>query len=165
MEMKKKDLDFNQTLQIKLDSLRTAKKIVLSTCSNNRVTSRVVDCACHDKTIYFLTWSHHTKCTQIKENPNVALCYENLQIEGVAEIKGNPLLETNKAHSNKYREKQPEIYDEYVKYNGMVIVKVDIGSIHSWEGRQDGGSGYFLDIVDISKKIAFKLNAEDQKMY
>jgi len=163
--MEKKDLNFKQTLQTKLDFLRTVKEIVLSTCSNDRVTSRVVDCACHDKTIYFLTWSHHTKCIQIKENPNVALCYKNLQIEGVAEIKGNPLLETNKDHSNRYRAKQPEIYNKFVKYDGMVIVKVDIRSIHSWEGWQDESNGNFLDIVDISKEIAFRINAEDQKVY
>jgi len=163
--MEKKNLNFKQILQTKLDFLSTAKEIVLSTCSNDRVTSRAIDCACNDKTIYFLTWSHHTKCIQIKENPNVALCYKNLQIEGVAHIKGNPLLEINKAHSNQYRAKQPEIYDEFIKYDGIVIVMVDIRSIHSWEGWQDGSNGYLLDIVDISKEIAFRISAEDQKMY
>ena len=163
--MKKKDLDFKQTLQTKMDFLGTVREIVLSTCSNDRVTSRIVDCACYDKTIYFLTWSHHTKCIQIMENPNVALCYKNMQIEGVAEIKGSPLSETNKDYSNKYRAKQPEIYDRFVEYDGMVIVKVDIRSIHSWEGWHDESNGYFLDIIDISKQIAFRINAEDQKMY
>ncbi len=74
-------------------------------------------------------------------------------------------METNKDHSNRYRAKQPEIYNEFVKYDGMVIVKVDIRSIHSWEGWQDESNGYFLDIVDISKEIAFRINAEDQKVY
>ena len=46
-----------------------------------------------------------------RRHQNVALCYKNLQIEGVAEIKGSPLLESNKALSNKYRAKQPKIYD------------------------------------------------------
>ena len=163
--MKKKDLDFKRTLQKKMDFLSAAKEIVLSSSSNDRVTSRVVDCACYEKTIYFLTWSHHTKCIQMKENPNVALCYKNLQIEGVAEIKGSPLLESNKDHSNRYRAKRPNIYDRFVEYDGMVIVKDDIKSIHSWEGWHDGNNGYYHDIIDISKKIAFRINAEDQKMY
>jgi general stress protein 26 len=164
-EMEKKDLDFKETLQTKLDVLEGARQIVLSTCSNNRVTSRVVDCACYNEKIYLLTWAHHTKCIQIEENPNVALCYDNLQIEGVAEIKGSPLIKSNTAHSNKYRAKQPEIYDKFAEYDGMVIIKVDIKSIHSWEDWQGESNGYFLDIVDISKRQAFRINAEDRKMY
>ena len=99
--MDKKDLDFEQALQEKLNILSMVPAVVLSTCSKNRVTSRVVDIACCDNTIYFLTWRHHTKCVQIMENPKVAMCHKNLQIEGLAEIKGSPLLESNKIHSDK----------------------------------------------------------------
>ena len=163
--MDKKDLDFERAFQEKIKILETAKQAVLSTCSNERVTSRVVDIACCDNTIYFLTWSHHTKCLQIKENPKVAICYGNLQIEGLAEIKGSPLLGSNKIYSDKYKEKQPNLYDQFVKFNGMVIVKVDITSIHSWEDWDQESRGFFIGIIDILKKIAFRINAENQQIY
>ena len=99
------------------------------------------------------------------ENPIVAICYGNLQIEGLAEIKGSPLLESNKIYSDKYKEKQPNLYDQFVKFDGMVIVKVDITSIHSWENWDEESKGFFIGIIEIPKKIAFKINAEDQKIY
>jgi general stress protein 26 len=163
--MDKKDLDFERTLQEKFELLETGKRAVLSTCSNDRVTSRVVDIAFCDNTIYFLTWSHHTKCIQIMENPKVAICYKNLQIEGLAEIKGSPLLKSNKLHSAKYMEKQPNLYDQFVKFDGMVIVKVDITSINSWEDWDEESKGFFISIIDIPNKMAFKINAEDQRIY
>ena len=163
--MDKKDLNFEQSLQDKIEILETATEAVLSSCSDKRVTSRVVDIACCGKEIYFLTWNHHTKCIQIRENPNVAICYKNLQVEGLAEIKGSPLSEKNKIHSDKFRAKQPLTYDQFAKLEGMVIVKVDMTSIHSWEGWDKESKGFFIDIIDISKKVAFRINAGDQKRY
>ena len=66
--MKKISLNFRQTLEAKLEILKTAKEIVLSTSYNDNVTSRIIDCAIEEDTIYFLSWKHHTKCEQIKKN-------------------------------------------------------------------------------------------------
>lgn len=159
--MNRKNLDFENELEKKLNLLADTPAVVLSTCSKNRVTSRRVDIACYDRTIYFLTWSHHTKCIQMTENPKVAMCHNNLQLEGLAEIKGNPFLESNKVCSEKYKKKQPNLYDRFVQFEGMVIVKVDITSIHSYEGWDDENEGYFLHIIDIPGKTAFRVNLED----
>lgn len=159
--MNKNNLDFEKTLEEKLNLLENTPAVVLSTCSKNQVTSRVVDIACCDRAVYFLTWSHHTKCIQMMENPKVAMCHNNLQIEGLAEIKGNPFLKSNKVYSEKYREKQPKLYDRFVKFKGMVIVKVDITSIHSYEGWDDENKGFFTSIINIPDKTALRVNLED----
>ena len=72
------------------------------------------------------------------------------------------MLGSNKIYSDKYKEKQPNLYDQFVKFNGMVIVKVDITSIHSWEDWDQESRGFFIGIIDILKKIAFRINAENQ---
>ena len=163
--MEKKNLNFTETLQTKLNLLEGAQEIVLSTCLNNHITSRLVDCASYETSIYFITWGHHTKCTQIHQNPKVAFCFRNLQLEGVAKILGNPLLESNHEHSERFKTKQPETFHRFAKYDGMVLVKADIHSIHSWEGWYDDENGFFLDIVDLINKKAFRINAEDQNRY
>lgn len=163
--MEKKNLNFRETLQTKLNLLEGAQEIVLSTCLNDHITSRLVDCACYETSIYFLTWSHHTKCNQIQENPKVAFCYRNLQIKGVAKILGNPLLKNNQEHSERYKAKQQETFRRFTKYDGMFLVKADIHAIHSWEGWHDDEKGFFMDIVDLINKKAFRINAEDQNIY
>ena len=57
-----KDLNFAEFRSELFHTLDNIKEIVLSTTSQNRVTSRVVSCACYGPKIYFLSWDHHTKC-------------------------------------------------------------------------------------------------------
>jgi general stress protein 26 len=155
--MEKEILDFTETLQTKLNLLEGAQQIVLSTCLNNHITSRVVDCAVYQTSIYFITWGHHTKCTQIRGNPNVAFCFQNLQTEGIAKILGNPFLEDYREHSERFQAKQQETFRRFAKYDDMVLVKADIHSIHSWEGWDNERKGYFLDIVDLINEKAFRI--------
>jgi general stress protein 26 len=51
--------------------------MVLGTSCDDRVTVRTVDYASDRLDIYFLSWQHHTKCEQIRKNPNVASCIDN----------------------------------------------------------------------------------------
>jgi len=51
------------------------------------------------------------KYKQITSNPNVGLADRNIQIEGVATLKGHPLDEENVAYIKAYRENQPENYE------------------------------------------------------
>jgi hypothetical protein len=130
-------------------TLGEVKHIVLSTCAGNRVTARTVSCACFGEEVLFLSWGHHTKCKQIRENPNIALCHANLQLEGRALILGNPLEPVNKASADKFREKQPLIFEQFSKIPGMQLVKVTLTSLMSWT--QDN-KGHRIDHFDFEKR-------------
>lgn len=67
------------------------RKMVLSTSESNRVSSRMMSIVQIDGTFYFQTDLTFKKYHQILSNPNVALCIDNIQIEGVCEERGHPL--------------------------------------------------------------------------
>lgn len=51
--------------------------MVLSTCADNRVTSRAMSVVVFDGRFYCQTDERYLKCSQIKINPNVSLCMNN----------------------------------------------------------------------------------------
>ena len=67
------------------------RKMVLSTSESNRVSSRMMSIVQIDGTFYFQTDLTFKKYHQILSNPNVALCIDNIQIEGICEEIGHPL--------------------------------------------------------------------------
>ena len=67
------------------------RKMVLSSSENNRVSSRMMSIVQIDGIFYFQTDITMKKYHQITSNPNVALCIDNIQIEGICEEKGHPL--------------------------------------------------------------------------
>jgi hypothetical protein len=147
--MEPSDPLFLELLNPIFTSLAEAKEIVLSTSAQNRVTSRIVSCACNREEILFLSWGHHTKCQQIKANPLVALCHKNLQIEGRAEILGNPLDSAYKNYADTFRKIQPAIFDNFSKLPGMVLVRITLTVITAWTR---DAQGYRIDHFDLEKK-------------
>lgn len=70
--------------------LGESKKMVLSTSLNDVVTSRMMSIVVLNKKIYFQTDRTFRKYKQIKENPQVSLCIDNIQMEGYCEQVGIP---------------------------------------------------------------------------
>ncbi len=64
--------------------------MVLSTCADNRVTSRAMSVVVIDGKFYCQTDERYLKCRQIKANPNVSLFFKDYSIEGSARISGRP---------------------------------------------------------------------------
>lgn len=67
-----------------------SKKMVLSTSLNDVVTSRMMSILVLNKKMYFQTDKAFRKYSQLKGNPNVSLCIDNIQIEGHCEEIGHP---------------------------------------------------------------------------
>ena len=68
-----------------------SKFAVLATSSQNKPTARTMSIVFFDNKIYCQTSNEYVKYKQICENKNVALCIENIQIEGIANIKGKTI--------------------------------------------------------------------------
>ena len=154
--MKLEDLDFDTVSQERLKALENAKEMVLSTCSGSHVTSRVVSTACRGTTIIFLSWGHHTKCAQISENPNVAVCCNNMQLEGTAAVKGSPLDAQNSELMELYKEKQPELYRVFPNFKGMQLIEVVIKTMTFYPPNT-----LFLDRIDFRSRTAFRESMQE----
>ncbi len=152
-------LDFQSALQEKYQKISDVKEMVLSTCADNQVTSRVVTVACFKNTLYFLSWKHHTKCIQIARNPLVSFCHDNLEMTGTAVLHGDPKLDNNMIIAEKYRSKQPLIYRYFSRIEGMIIVEATISYIKAWLKEE---SGYFIEHIDIPNCKAYRLRPEEE---
>ena len=99
------------------------RKMVLSTSGNNRVSSRMMSIIQIDGHFYFQTDITMRKYRQIKSNRNVALCIDNIQIEGVCEEEGHPL--DNGQFCNLYKKCFQGSFDAYssLKNERLFVIK------------------------------------------
>jgi general stress protein 26 len=110
-----------------------SKVMVLATSSNSRVTARSMSCVFNGINIMFQTDETFAKVSQIKENPSVALCINNLQIEGMAIIKGHPLNNENKSFINKFKEQHEGSYYTYSHLKNETVIEVIPTLITIWK--------------------------------
>ena len=64
------------------------KIMALASSLNDYVMVRNVSCLFYDEKIYFKTDKNFRKTKQLLENPQVAVCWSGVQVEGLAANKG-----------------------------------------------------------------------------
>ena len=99
------------------------RKMVLSTSEKNRVSSRMMSVVQINGYFYFQTDKKLRKYHQLEENRNVALCIDNIQIEGVCEELGHPF--NHPAFCKAFQECFKGSYDAYssLKDERLFVVK------------------------------------------
>lgn len=108
-----------------VESFLAAKRaIVFATSEEDRVTARTVSFASSGIEVYFMSFAANLKCRQIRANPNVALCRDNVQIEGKAQILGPVLGRANAAYARLLREKYPEDHAANAAHPEMTLIRV-----------------------------------------
>ncbi|MFX0171623.1 MAG: pyridoxamine 5'-phosphate oxidase family protein [Candidatus Hodarchaeota archaeon] len=122
--MGRQEIDYLELKDKIIKFLEERRAIVLDTSADNRVTARTVSFVSEELQIFFWSYRNHTKFYQIQENPKVALSRDNLQIEGISELKGSVLDPENEDYLEKYRKKFPQEYERYVDEPDMILVTV-----------------------------------------
>ena len=85
---KEQNLTFEQAVEKMFEKLGDSKIMALASAVGTHVMVRNVSCLFYNNKIYFKTDKNFRKTQQLFENPNVALCWSGVQVEGVAENKG-----------------------------------------------------------------------------
>lgn len=88
-----------------------SRKMVLSTSLHDVVTSRTMSVVVLEQKLYFQTDKTFRKYEQLKGNPSVALCIDNIQIEGQCREIGTP--KENTEFLNAYRAHFKGSFDRY----------------------------------------------------
>lgn len=86
--------DFEKRYSAFLKEFGKCKKMVLSTSLNDKVTSRMMSIVQQNGIFYFQTDIHFRKYDQLVKNQNVALCIDNIQIEGIGKELGHPFIKS-----------------------------------------------------------------------
>ncbi len=127
--------------------------LVLSTSYKDRVTSRTMSFILIDKKFYFQTDNSFLKFEQIKNNPNVSLCMDNIQIEGVAKILGHPFQEKNKEFLKHYKNSFLSSFNNYSSLDREVVISIDPIFITLWKYEENKP---LRDFLDVKNKNAYR---------
>lgn len=106
------------------------RKMVLSTSLNDRVSSRTMSVVLIKGLFYFQTDVTFSKYQQLKSNPNVALCIDNIQIEGMCIEIGHPLK--NDAFCEHFKECFKGSFDAYTALQNERLFAVKPIRIERW---------------------------------
>ena len=141
------ELNFS-LLENEIFNLLGDKKImILATSYENRVTARSMSCVIINKRIYFQTDKTFLKYKQILQNHNVAMCVDNIVIEGIAKIKSHPFDEENKEFINIFKEKYRGSYENYSHMNNEIVIEIKPSYITLWKYQNTQSFRDFLDII------------------
>ena len=127
------EIDYESLKNEVIEFLDQHKILVFATCAANRVTARAMSCVHKGLTIYFQTGTTSVKFKQLAQNPNVALCAANVQIEGVARIRKHPLDPSNVEFIEAYKTHHLGSFQTYSHLKSNVVIEVEPRLITFWK--------------------------------
>lgn len=148
-----KYLNFAEAEKEAIDYISKNKIMVLATSSKDRVTARMMSIVNDGLVIYFQTDIDFLKYQQIKENPNVALCIGNIQIEGHAKITGHPL--ENPFFAERYRKIHEGSFKKYSHIKDNVLVEIQPKLVTFW--KYDEAGEPLRDFIDLEQGEAYRV--------
>ena len=123
-------IEFSEKLRSFLSDFGKGRTMVLSTSENGVVSSRMMSVVQTDGVFYFQTDITFRKYRQLSANPNVALCIDNIQIEGICEELGHPLQDDS--FCERFRECFKGSYDAYTSLENERLFAVRPTHIERW---------------------------------
>lgn len=119
--------------------------MVVSTSLQDNVTSRTLSTMFNKGKIYFQTDKNFITVKQLIENPNIALCTNNIQITGTAKIIGPTIGQG--ILEEIYKEKHLGSYNNYSSLATTVMIEVEIKNTTLWVYRDKIPFLCFYDMV------------------
>ena len=132
-----KNLTFEQAVEIMFEKLGDWKIMALASSVNDYVMVRNVSCLFYDEKVYFKTDKYFRKTKQLYENPQVALCWSGVQIEGIAENKGLVVDEPDRRFEKLYKEFLWGSYNKYSHEDTEIIIEVTPKFVEIWDTSED----------------------------
>ena len=145
-----KNLTFDQAVEIMFEKLGDWKIMALASSVNDYVMVRNVSCLFYDQKVYFKTDKEFRKTKQLFENPQVALCWSGVQIEGIAENKGLVVDEPDRRFEKLYKKFMWGSYNKYSHEDTEIIIEVTPKFVEIWDTSEDNYA--YQIFIDFAKK-------------
>ncbi len=146
-------MNFDENYRSFLNDFGNGWKAVLSTAENNIVSSRMMSIVQINGIFYFQTDKTFRKYRQLTQNRNVALCIDNIQIEGEAEEIGHPLKTPTSARFLKSASKARSMPIPRLKMNVFLPLDPHIYSAGSTK------TAHPISKASTSKRVLINLNS------
>lgn len=149
-----KDITYEEAVKLMFGQLGDYKIMALASSVNDYVMVRNVSCLFYDEKIYFKTDKCFRKTQQLFENPNVALCWSGVQVEGTAANKGLVVEEPGRRFEQGYKKFLWESYNKYSHEDTEIIIEVSPRYVEIWDTSEDGYA--YQIFIDFEHKIIYK---------
>lgn len=108
--MKQVEVSYDESKERIAQEIRKHARVYLATSEGNAVTVRFMGFVSEGLRIWLVTDEKTRKCKHIAANPHVGMAIgDDLQIEGVASLKGHPMDEENAHYIRLLQELRPEM--------------------------------------------------------
>ncbi|MGM0212801.1 pyridoxamine 5'-phosphate oxidase family protein [Enterococcus sp. AZ109] len=142
-----------ETATIQLYEKLGKKRIMaLATSLNDHVTVRNVSVIIHEGRLLFKTDKNFRKTKQLLENPNVAICYWGVQIEGKAVNHGLVVDEPGQVFQELYKKYWDKSYNAYPHKDSEILIEIMPHFVEIWD--QDNEAKGFQLLLDFDKQQA-----------
>ena len=145
-----KELTFEQAVELMFEKLGDWKIMALASSVNDYVMVRNVSCLFYDDKVYFKTDKNFRKTQQLYQNPQVALCWSGVQIEGIAENKGLVIDEPDRRFEKLYEKFLWGSYNKYSHEDTEIIIEVTPKFVEVWDTSEDNYA--YQIFIDFEKK-------------
>lgn len=133
-----KELSFEEAVSLMFEKLGTDKIMALASSQNDYVMVRNVSCLFYSGKIWFKTDKNFRKTQQLFANPNVALCWSGVQVEGTARNCGLVVDEPGRVFEEAYKKYLWESYNKYSHEDTEIIIEVTPKFVEVWDTSEDG---------------------------
>lgn len=145
-----KNLTFPQAVELMFEKLGTSKIMALASAVNDYVMVRNVSCLFYDNKVWFKTDKNFRKTQQLYQNPQVALCWSGVQIEGIAANKGLVVEEPGRRFEGLYKKYLWGSYNRYSHEDTEIIIEVSPKFVEIWDTSEDNYA--YQIFIDFNKK-------------
>lgn len=122
------------------------KIIALATSLNDHVMVRNVSGIIHEQRIFFKTDREFRKTQQLLENPQVAICWWGIQIEGTAVNHGLVVDEPGQVFQQLYQKHWDKSYNAYAHEDSEILIEIVPTFAEVWDqDKEDNGFQTFID--------------------
>ncbi len=143
-------MSFEEAVKRMFAQLGTNKIMALATAKDDKVTVRNVSCVFYDDKIYFKTDVNFRKTKQLLANPHVAMCWNGVQVEGIAVNKGLVAEEAGQRFAKAYRKYWWGSYNAYSHTDTEILIEVTPQFVEVWD--QDENQRGFQTFIDFDAK-------------
>ena len=145
-----KDITYEKAVERMFEMLGNSQIMALASSLNDYVMVRNVSCLFYDEKIYFKTDKNFRKTKQLLENPNVAMCWSGIQVEGTAKNKGLVVDEPGQRFEKGYQKYLWQSYNKYSHTDTEILVEVSPKYVEIWDTSDEGYA--FQLFLDFEKK-------------
>ena len=145
-----KTLTFEQAVELMFRKLGDWKIMALASSVNDYVMVRNVSCLFYDNKVWFKTDKNFRKTQQLYQNPQVALCWSGVQVEGLAADKGLVVDEPDRRFEQLYKQHLWGSYNKYSHEDTEIIIEVTPRFVEIWDTSEDNYA--FQIFIDFEKE-------------